>query len=391
MPRPCAVEVGDLIGADDDGLLVAGRDRVGLGQRQTKRSIGGRSPSQRRFVDARRDDRERQAQPLEQLAPIARGRGEDEAPGRHRAILHRPLSTGPRRCPKLARWPRTALPIHADSTSPPSPPPNGELNGEWAIAALRRLTSATLAIARRRRPRATSRGRRTASGCRCAARGPAAVLLLEADAEVILECQRCLQPMRWPLQARRRIFFVEGEDAAAALDAESEDDVLALVPALDLQALVEDELLLALPIVPRHDVCPEPLPRAFVEDDGASAPEEQPVRRAGGAQARARAELTSRRGPRCYNARLSATPRRRSEQAVRASRRPRRRGYQEISMAVQQNKKSPSKRGMHRAHNALAKPGLAIEPTTGETHLRHHVSPTGFYRGRKVLKTKVEA
>ena len=37
-------------------------------------------------------------------------------------------------------------------------------------------------------------------------------------------------------------------------------------------------------------------------------------------------------------------------------------------MAVQQNKKSPSKRGMHRSHNALAKPGIAIEPTTGEPH-----------------------
>jgi large subunit ribosomal protein L32 len=60
-------------------------------------------------------------------------------------------------------------------------------------------------------------------------------------------------------------------------------------------------------------------------------------------------------------------------------------------MAVQQNKKSPSKRGMHRAHNALVVPGLAIESTTGETHLRHHISPTGFYRGRKVLKTKSEA
>ena len=57
-------------------------------------------------------------------------------------------------------------------------------------------------------------------------------------------------------------------------------------------------------------------------------------------------------------------------------------------MAVQQNKKSPSKRGMHRAHNALAKPGLAIEPTTGETHLRHHVTPDGFYRGRKVVELK---
>jgi large subunit ribosomal protein L32 len=54
-------------------------------------------------------------------------------------------------------------------------------------------------------------------------------------------------------------------------------------------------------------------------------------------------------------------------------------------MAVQQNKKSPSKRGMHRSHNALVQPGTAIEPTTGETHLRHHISPTGFYRGRKIV------
>jgi len=57
-------------------------------------------------------------------------------------------------------------------------------------------------------------------------------------------------------------------------------------------------------------------------------------------------------------------------------------------MAVQQNKKSPSKRGMHRSHNALAAPGLAIEPTTGEVHRRHHVSPNGFYRGKKVVQTK---
>ena len=60
-------------------------------------------------------------------------------------------------------------------------------------------------------------------------------------------------------------------------------------------------------------------------------------------------------------------------------------------MAVQQNKKSPSKRGMHRSQQHLSEPGTAVEPTTGETHLRHHISPTGFYRGRKVLKTKVEA
>jgi hypothetical protein len=70
--------------------------------------------------------------------------------------------------------------------------------------------------------------------------------------------------------------FVAGEDAAAALDAESEDDVLALTPALDLRQLIEDELLLALPIVPRHDHCPEPLPRAFADPQGAASPAENP-------------------------------------------------------------------------------------------------------------------
>jgi large subunit ribosomal protein L32 len=57
-------------------------------------------------------------------------------------------------------------------------------------------------------------------------------------------------------------------------------------------------------------------------------------------------------------------------------------------MAVQQNKKSPSKRGMHRSHDFLVNPPLAVEPTTGETHLRHHISPSGYYRGRKVIATK---
>ena len=59
-------------------------------------------------------------------------------------------------------------------------------------------------------------------------------------------------------------------------------------------------------------------------------------------------------------------------------------------MAVQQNRKSPSKRGMHRSHDALPGQPLALEPTTGEVHLRHHISPNGYYRGKKVIKTKSE-
>jgi large subunit ribosomal protein L32 len=59
-------------------------------------------------------------------------------------------------------------------------------------------------------------------------------------------------------------------------------------------------------------------------------------------------------------------------------------------VAVQQNKKSASRRGMRRAHDGLTNPPLAVEPSTGEVHLRHHVSPSGFYRGKKVVKTKAE-
>jgi large subunit ribosomal protein L32 len=59
-------------------------------------------------------------------------------------------------------------------------------------------------------------------------------------------------------------------------------------------------------------------------------------------------------------------------------------------MAVHQNKKSPSRRNMRRSHDKLSAPSIAVEPTSGETHLRHHVSPTGFYRGKKVIKSQEE-
>ena len=85
-------------------------------------------------------------------------------------------------------------------------------------------------------------------------------LHVEAATRVSLECQRCLKPVDVPLQVARKFLFVHGEDAAAQLDTDSDDDVLALTRALDVHELLEDELLLAMPIVPRHEVCPEPLP-----------------------------------------------------------------------------------------------------------------------------------
>lgn len=59
-------------------------------------------------------------------------------------------------------------------------------------------------------------------------------------------------------------------------------------------------------------------------------------------------------------------------------------------MAVQKSKKTRSRRGMRRAHDALKSSPVSVDQTTGETHLRHHVSPNGFYRGREVL-TVVES
>lgn len=59
-------------------------------------------------------------------------------------------------------------------------------------------------------------------------------------------------------------------------------------------------------------------------------------------------------------------------------------------MAVQQRKKSKSRRDTRRAHDSLDSPCLSIEPTTGEVHRRHHVSPDGYYRGEKVLITEEE-
>jgi large subunit ribosomal protein L32 len=55
-------------------------------------------------------------------------------------------------------------------------------------------------------------------------------------------------------------------------------------------------------------------------------------------------------------------------------------------MAVQQGRTTPSRRGMRRSHDALKPPALSVDPTTGEIHRRHHITPDGFYRGRQVIK-----
>ena len=59
-------------------------------------------------------------------------------------------------------------------------------------------------------------------------------------------------------------------------------------------------------------------------------------------------------------------------------------------MAVAKSRKSPSRRGMRRSHDALSKVQLATDPTSGEVHRRHHVTKDGYYRGRKVIENAAD-
>ena len=59
-------------------------------------------------------------------------------------------------------------------------------------------------------------------------------------------------------------------------------------------------------------------------------------------------------------------------------------------MAVQQNRKTRSRRGMRRSHDGLTNATLSVDQTTGETHRRHHITADGFYRGRQVIEVNAD-
>ena len=100
---------------------------------------------------------------------------------------------------------------------------------------------------------------------------------VKAGAKLSLTCQRCLLPVETPVSVDRAFRFVGDEDAAAAQDDESEEDVLALSRNFDLVELVEDELLMELPLAPHHETCP-PVRVAVADEafEGSSARHENP-------------------------------------------------------------------------------------------------------------------
>lgn len=134
---------------------------------------------------------------------------------------------------------------------------SGALAGHWSGGQLPRLAASTTP------PQDTppSEIAWKAEGRRVPVTGgePELWLHVAAQVPVWLTCQRCLRPFELAIDIDRELRFVRDEAEAEALDAELDEDVLALPRSLDLSELVEDELLLALPLVPRHDTCPAPL------------------------------------------------------------------------------------------------------------------------------------
>ena len=100
-------------------------------------------------------------------------------------------------------------------------------------------------------------------------------LHLEADAQVPMVCQLCLGVTLVDLQVDRSFRFVKDEATAEALDEEAEEDLLAISKDFNLRQLIEDELLMELPLVPMHEECPQALPMASSDQDFEAASTEK--------------------------------------------------------------------------------------------------------------------
>lgn len=147
--------------------------------------------------------------------------------------------------PLAGRWLRSELPRFESTVLPPEPAGTAAAPIDWQ------------AQGELRRPRAGA---------------PEPWLRVTGQTSAHLVCQRCLEPVHIELAIDRWFRFAPTAEEAERLDADLDDDVLVTSTAFDLRALVEDELLLALPLVPRHETCPVTLDPSLREasdaDDG---------------------------------------------------------------------------------------------------------------------------
>ena len=101
-------------------------------------------------------------------------------------------------------------------------------------------------------------------------------LQVRADVVLPMVCQRCLAPVGVPLDVDRWFRFVADEATAQVEEEEADEDVLVSSLEFDLHALIEDELLMAIPITPCHEMCPEPLALSATDPAFDQAEDERP-------------------------------------------------------------------------------------------------------------------
>ncbi|NVO05845.1 MAG: DUF177 domain-containing protein [Rhodoferax sp.] len=101
-------------------------------------------------------------------------------------------------------------------------------------------------------------------------------LHLAAQATLALVCQRCLTPVDVPVGFERDFRFVASEALAEVEDEESEEDVLVISKSFDLLELIEDELLMAAPLVPKHEICPKPVKLQAADPEFVELPQDKP-------------------------------------------------------------------------------------------------------------------
>ena len=101
-------------------------------------------------------------------------------------------------------------------------------------------------------------------------------LHLTVDTRLPLICQRCTDVVDVALAVHQSFRFVHSEAAAEAQDEDAEEDVLAMNPDFNLLELIEDEVLLALPLIARHKTCPVPVKLAVSDPDFEAAAFEKP-------------------------------------------------------------------------------------------------------------------
>ena len=143
-----------------------------------------------------------------------------------------------------------------------------ELEGRFALASMPRLTAALSEAAAAGQVRWTLRAQlRPLPGG-----GVQPIAELDVDAELPLQCQRCLSTVRTPVADRAVFRLVETEPELSDEELEADDEALCAAAPVDLHGLVEDQLLLALPLVPMHDACPQPLAPPSRESAAAPSP-----------------------------------------------------------------------------------------------------------------------